>query len=311
MKPSPGNAWLDILNTKDMRQLIKKGPGAVIYNSSSFQKIHLLRLRFYASYQEWKNPDSLNHIQAFCLFIGHTKSGNSMLGSLIDAHPNAILSDETDALYYVQAGLRRKQLFHLLVRGSRREVTKGRITARRMEPYSWQVTGQWQGSYSTLKVIGDSTAGTSVRRLTESPDTYQRLKELMGNISVKFVHTIRNPFDPIYIMMVRGKKTFEQAFHHYELGCERLDYLYQHIGEENIFPVRYEDVISSPGAHLTSLANFLELSNEPGYIEACCRILDGSPQKIRTKFEWQPNWISQVHKMINKVHFLHGYSFDD
>ncbi len=311
MRSFVGAAWGKILNANSLHRFLKNGPGAAFFNMPSLKKMHLARLRMYAGYQDWKNPDVLKNIQTMCLFIGHTKSGNSMLGSLIDAHSNAILADEVDALHYVTAGFKRDQLFHILIRASQKEFYKGRITARRMDPYSWQIADQWQGSFTTLKLIGDSTSGTSTRRLADSPDLYIRLQRLMEAVNIKFVHTIRNPFDPIYIMMVRGKKTFEQAFYNYELGWKRLEHLYKQVGSENIFPVRYEDFINNPEHQLTTLCDFLGLNHEPGYVEACRKILDHSPQKIRHNTEWQPDWISRVNGLIDRTHLLHGYSFND
>ena len=45
-------------------------------------------------------------VQTYCLFIGHGRSGHSILGALLDAHPNIILPDEVDVLKYLQAGFR-------------------------------------------------------------------------------------------------------------------------------------------------------------------------------------------------------------
>jgi hypothetical protein len=36
-----------------------------------------------------------------CLFIGYPRSGHSLIGSLIDAHPHAALGHELDLLKYV------------------------------------------------------------------------------------------------------------------------------------------------------------------------------------------------------------------
>lgn len=311
MKSSFGTTWTQLLNQKSIHHFIKKGPGSALFNNPSFQKIHRSNLRFYSTVQEWINPNLFENVQTFCLFIGHTKSGNSMLGSFIDAHPNAILADESDILLYAQKGFNRNQLFHLLVRSSRREAKKGRITARRMAPYSWQVNNQWQGRFTQLKLIGDSTSGTTTRRLAENSELYPHFLRLMDKTSIKFIHTIRNPFDPIFIMMVRGKKTFDQAFFHYEQGCRRLEKLYQQVGAENIFSIRYEDFVTYPGKHLNLLAEFLGLSKEPGYIEACTRVLDRSPQKIRTGIDWQKEWINKVNQLIQQTPFLNGYSFEE
>lgn len=311
MKISIGHLWGSFMNSNRFHQFIKTGPGADVFHSRPIQRIHHSRLRLYSTYKSKRNPDLLKKINTFCLFIGHTKSGNSMLGSLIDAHPNAILADEVDALHYLLAGFKRDQLFYILLRASQKEFHKGRITARRMDPYSWKVNGQWQGKFSTLKIIGDSTSGTTTRRLADTPGLLDHLFSSMHNLRVKFIHTVRNPFDPISIMMVRGKKSFNDAFHHYELGCIRLNKLYQQIGSEHILPVQYEEFITNPRENLNQLTNFLELDAQPEYKDACVNILRSSPDKARKLVEWQPQWIDQVNKRIDQENFLKGYSFND
>ena len=38
------------------------------------------------------------------MFIGYPRSGHSLIGSLLDVHPNAIVAHELDALKFVGAG---------------------------------------------------------------------------------------------------------------------------------------------------------------------------------------------------------------
>lgn len=311
MKISKEQLWGSILNSDRIHQFVKTGIGADIFHSKPIQKIHFARLQLYSNYRSMRYPDLLRNIHTYCLFIGHTKSGNSMLGSLIDAHPNAILADEVDATNYLLLGFQRNQLFHILLRASQKEFHKGRVTARRMDPYSWKVSSQWQGRFSTLKIIGDSTSGTTTRRLAETPGLLDHLFDIMGSLNVKFIHTIRNPFDPISIMMVRGKKSFSEAFHHYELGCNRLNSLYHRIESEHILPIRYEEFITHPRENLSQLTNFLGLDAQPEYYDACAKILRSTPDKARKMIEWQPQWIDQVNNRIDQENFLKGYSFDD
>lgn len=311
MKTSLGNLWGTLLNSEQIHRFIKTGPGSVLFRSQPLQKFNMARLHLYSNYQGRKNQEAFSPVHTLCLFIGHTKSGNSMLGSFIDAHPNAILADEADILHYVLADFKREQLFQILLRASKREFHKGRVTARRMDPYSWQVPDQWQGRFSSLNLIGDSTSGTTTRRLAETPGLFNQLSQTMGKVNVKFIHTVRNPFDPISIMMVRGKKTFAEAFDHYELGCNRLATLYQRIEPENILSIRYEAFIDKPRAQLARLCNYLGLEASPDYIEACCKILRSELDKPRTLVNWQADWIDQVHLKITQVDFLKDYTFEN
>ena len=54
-------------------------------------------------------------LQTFLLFFGYQRSGSSMVGSLIDAHPDAAIANELDAIKAYQNGDTRERLFTKLV----------------------------------------------------------------------------------------------------------------------------------------------------------------------------------------------------
>jgi hypothetical protein len=255
-------------------------------------------------------PLQFKDVRTYCLFVGHNKSGTSMVGSLLDAHPEVILSDEADALDYVRAGFSREQIFHILLRQSRREARKGRVTARRLQPYSYLVPGQWQGRYRSLRVIGDSTAGSSTRRLAVEPGLLDRLQTVMGEAEVKVIQIIRNPYDPISAMMVRGGRSFENAIETYFSYCETLAGLRERLDSSRLFPVRYEDFVRKGEEKLAAICNFLGVAAEPDYIRACTGILHVAPATHRQLVDWDAGHIARVAGEIKRFDFLDGYNFE-
>ena len=69
-------------------------------------------------------------VQAYVMFVGYPRSGHSLVGALLDAHPDAIVAHELDALKYLQAGFGRDQLFALLLRHQRAASPPGWRRAR-------------------------------------------------------------------------------------------------------------------------------------------------------------------------------------
>ena len=53
------------------------------------------------------------------MFIGYPRSGHSLIGVLLDAHPNTIISHELGALKYLHTGFSKGQIYHLLLEKSR------------------------------------------------------------------------------------------------------------------------------------------------------------------------------------------------
>jgi hypothetical protein len=302
--------WVSWLNNDRWRQFAKYGPGSKFFRSQAYLKLDMARRYLITSYKCCQAPTLFQEVKTFCMFIGHAKSGSTLIGSLLDAHPNAILADEADPLHYISNGFDRDQIFHILLKGSRREAIKGRVTARRLKPYSLEVPGQWQGRYSQLQVIGDSRAGPSTGRLAQEPGLLLRLPWVMRGVEVKLIHVIRNPYDPISLMMLRGKRTFENAITHYFDYCETLAAIHQQMNSSNLLAVKYEELICQPEISLVKICQFLGLEATDDYLKACIDILYKSPEQSRQMVEWNAKWIAVVKNKINQFDFLEGYTYE-
>jgi len=42
-------------------------------------------------------------VRTYVMFVGYPRSGHSLIGSLLDAHPNVVIAHEMDALQFVQS----------------------------------------------------------------------------------------------------------------------------------------------------------------------------------------------------------------
>ncbi|HSL46390.1 MAG TPA: sulfotransferase [Anaerolineales bacterium] len=311
MKASLQRLWVSFLNSDGFRRFAKRGSGSFLFKSSAYRSFLMARKYITSYYRSRRYSASFRDVKTYCTFIGHMKSGGSMIGSLLDAHPNVILADEAGPLRYVQAGFKREQIFYILLRASQREFMKGRVTARRLTAYSWLVPGQWQGRFKSLRVIGDSTTGASTQLLARTPGLFEKLCDVMEPVDLKFIHVIRNPYDPISVMMVRGKRSFEDACEHYFRSCEMLSGLHKRLDTSNILPVKYEDFVNHPEKKLAEICAFLGLSAMPEYLAACASILHESPERSRNMVKWKPEWIDQVKTRMAQYDFLAGYSFEE
>ena len=302
--------WVSWLNSDRWRQFAKRGAGGRLFRSPAFRKLDNARRYLLTYYKTVRQPALFADVKTFCMFIGHVKSGGTMLGSLLDAHPNIILADEVDVLGYVSAGFRRDQIYHILRKRSRREALKGRVTARRLTPYSFAVPDQWQGRHRTIRVVGASRAGPSTGKLSRKPELLPQLYQRMGDVDVKFVHMIRNPFDPISLMMIRGQRSFENAITHYFEYCETLTRLHRQLPGSALLPIRYEEFLASPRDNLSDIGSFLGIEMDGDYLDACVGILYDSPERDRDAIAWDSRWIEYVQERIDNVAFLAGYTFD-
>jgi hypothetical protein len=302
------NAWHVVSDSDAFRWFAKRGPGRAVLRSRAFGRIDTLRRHALASSAVRRDPDRFAHVRTFCVFVGHNKSGTSLLGGLLDAHHAIALADELDVLRYVEAGFAREHIFHLVERGARSEARKGRVTARRLQPYSYRVPGQWQGDTRVPFVVGDSTSGASTRRLGARPELTERIRTLMPGVDLRLFQVIRNPFDPISLMMVRGSRSFANAIDHYFAACEALARIRRAEGAA-LLPVRYEVFVGDPVGGLSAACAFLGVDADGDYVDACASIIRTQPDRGRELVPWTRSWIDDVERRLARFDFLQGYAY--
>ena len=116
------------------------------------------------------------------MFVGYPRSGHSLVGALLDAHPEIVIAHELDVLRQLRAGADKYELLDLLLRKAERFAEQGSMWSG----FSFAVPGQWQGKYRKLRVIGDKKGGGSSRALAEDPDLLGRLRATL-DLEMRFM----------------------------------------------------------------------------------------------------------------------------
>ncbi len=160
-----------------------------------------------------------DNVRTYCMFIGYPRSGHTLISSLLDAHPNVIITNEIDKLEYIEKGFEKEKIFPLLLANSQSFASTG----REWTGYSYQVPNQWQGKFKTLQVIGDKKGGTSTLRLFSKPELLRLLWETI-DIEKKFIHVIRNPYDNISTLAMKADwvRDIEHGIEVYFSMCETI-----------------------------------------------------------------------------------------
>lgn len=307
MSRRPERAWVGVLDSTAWRKLAGSGPGRSLLRSAPMRRIDTWRRRRWAALQGRRSPDLFADVRTCCLFLGSVKSGASLLGAMLDAHPEVVLADEVDVLGLADAGFDRAQAFHVLAREARREMMKGRVTARRLSPYSLAIPGQWQGRHRGARIVGASRAGPTTRRLGTDPDALARLRHWAGDLRLAFVHVVRNPYDPISATVVRGRRHPDEAIADYVDQCERALRLRARIPRSDVHEIAYEDVLADPRQQLSELCEFLGADVDEHHLAACAELIARDHPAERELIEWTPDRIAHVQREIGRFDFLSRY----
>ena len=256
----------------------------------------------------WRYQDVFADVETYCMFIGYSRSGKTMIASLLDAHPNLIIADELDALQYIYAGFSARQIYYLLLENARTFAKAGRIS----RGYSYKIPNQWQGRFKKLRVIGDNDGEGATLRLHATPWLLQKLHNTIG-INIKFIHVIRNPYDNISALLTRRdiSLNLESSIEHYFSLCEIVEDIKKQIKGDDLFELRHESLINSPTTCLKELCHFLGVKVSDDYLNDSVGILFKSPHKHRYEAPWNRELIEIVKNRIGKVPFLHGYSYEN
>jgi hypothetical protein len=250
----------------------------------------------------------LQNLATYSFFIGYPRTGHTLIGALLDAHPDLVFAHELDVIMFQEAGFDREQIEYLLIENARLVGEAGRIWG----PHAYTVTGQWQGRFRTLKVLGDKKGGQTTTKIAQRPQRLQNLLSIFNN-RIKFIHVVRNPFDTItYFYQQWGNRqgyTLEQTAKAY-FGMARANAMIRkHVGSERAIDIWHEDLIANPRKDLTRICEFLDVDVEDSYLTACASIVWENPRRSRDAVEWTSQIIQSIEHELKKFDFLSRYSF--
>ncbi|HKJ25494.1 MAG TPA: sulfotransferase [Myxococcota bacterium] len=253
-----------------------------------------------------RQREALSSLESMALFVGYRRSGHSLVGALLDAHPDVAMAHGLDVLHHVRYGFSRAQIASLILANTRERAAQGRVVTG----YSYAVPGQWQGRQRRLRVIGSTRGGATARTLRERPQLAARVEGRMG-VPVRWIHVVRNPFDNVATLALRGRrKDLDSALGDYLRLLEGSARLRRVVAPGRLFDLRSEDLVAAPAATLRRLSAWLGLDAPDDWVDACAGIVFDAPHRTRDDAPWTPALVERLSKEIARHPFLAGYRFD-
>jgi hypothetical protein len=254
----------------------------------------------------WRAPPGTEAVHAYCMFVGFPRSGHSLLGEALNAHPDCVIANELNALWYLRTGGRAVNANALWRMILDRERTFA-ADRRGGGGYEYTFPGGWQGQVRTLRVIGDKKGGTSALWLRRDPGLLDRLREVVG-VPLRVVVVTRHPLDNIATLAARQHQDPDVAIGVYERRAEGVAVTLERLAPGEAHVVGYEDVVTDPAAHLGALARFLGVAEEPAWVEAVRARLFASPSRTRDRVTWTEPQRERVAGLCRRFGFLAPYT---
>lgn len=248
---------------------------------------------------------SFSKLNTFVLIIGNSRTGSTLLGSILDAHPNAIIANETSASAIFWRSLSRYDILKEIYVNSKKYRTSGRMS----EGYDYSIQQSAFGK-SDIFVMGDKVWNPATLLLHGDYSLLPRLEEVL-KAPIKIIHSIRNPFDVITTMHMRSKAPIRDRILWYFMHCDAVCAIRDHCQSSRFMDIHHENLILSPEKTISDLFYFIGLDPKIYPIEACKKLLFSEPKKTRCNIDWIKEDIKNIVNKMSLYVFLEKYVIED
>lgn len=246
-------------------------------------------------------------VRTVVVFVGHARSGSTILGTILDAHPDVVVAHEANLLGDHRKGWSRGTLYGSLIERSRWFRAEQDL---QWEGYGYEIDRRWQGTYRHLVAIGDKNGHRAATQLGRDPQLLATLQAQVG-AAVRVVNSVRNPFDNIATIMRRSaaaepSRTLDDVIDSYLDRCATIDLVRRSLAEA-VLDVHNEDLIASPRTVATSLATHLRVEVDPAWIDAVERSVAATPSRTGAGLAWTDAQRDRLLEAIERFEHLHRY----
>lgn len=290
----------------------------------------LRRLRLAAAAERLRHPFDAAPPETLAQFVGYPRSGHSLIGALLDAHPDAIVAHELDIMGLFRKGWPVERLLWLARANARAFSNHGRW----WNGFCYEVPGTMRPRRPRL--VGDKKGDWAARWCAADPGLAGRLAEACA-VPARWVLVTRHPLDNVATMSMRRGGTYDrlrierphdfraalaEAQAEGRVASEASDAMiedYRALSaavagmKARIAPgawheVVYEEFVAAPKEGLAALAGFLGLDPDPGWLERAASLVHASANRSRDQVTWRPGQREALKATIAARDFLKPYA---
>ena len=282
------------------------------------------------------SPSVVDGVEKFVLFVGYPRSAHSIIGSMMDAHPNMVISHEYDLVERCVNPSKgpfpktKSTIFNALYSNSYKMARGGvRTEKNTSKGYDLHVPTPWQGGFTHLRVIGDKGGGSMAIMFSEHHQEakvcLQAIMDIILRLPIIFFHVVRNPYD----MITTG--VFHATSHQFNMRAKDLtmlkpsdedvkvyaDKIFRHATAvtrvmelTKVVEIHTDDFVADPRKTVRGICNTLSLPCPEQYVETCYERTYRNASKSRYNMEWSPAMLQYVGNNMRNFSFFSRYTFD-
>ncbi len=251
-------------------------------------------------------------LQFLCLFIGYPRSGHSVLGALLDGHPDIVITHEFNILSKFRTYRNSIELFDAILDNSKKSAEAGRVSYQ----YSYRMSDLSQGESEFPKVLGDKMGSKTTLLLDEDFTLIEQLEKFC-DLPIRFLHVVRNPFDIITtkagyyhgtrapVTLPNLEKSAAQIAKEVRINHRLIEAL-----KERVLTLRHEDLILDFSNTIKKVLLHFELRIDEDYVRDAEKYVFKNPKPSRFNYPWPDSLKDEVfEQIITKFSFMKEYSY--
>jgi len=273
-------------------------------------------------------------VEKLVIFVGYQRSGHSIIGSMMDAHPNMVISHEYFLVPRCVDSARDKfpknksAIFNALYDSSYNAATSGwRSEKNTFKGYNLRVPTPWQGAFTHLRVIGDKGGGATSMVFSRN---YQSAKECLQaimdivKVPLIFFHVVRNPYDMIATEVLWYRKQFNMRAENLTVAkpddrdvkvhahrlFSRATGVTRVMKLTKVIEIHADEFVADPRKTVRGICSALSLPCPEQYVEACYEKTFRKASKSRYNMKWSPDLLQYIENKMKDFSFFSRYTFD-
>ena len=277
----------------------------------------------------------VDKVERFVLFIGYPRSGHSIIGTMLDAHPNIIIAHEFPLMRSLMSETRRKVtkqgLFNSLYLNSRAELVYGERgeSGLKRKGYLLALNNSFHGHFNgKLTIIGNKEGGATAKHYHTHPSEVKDVFRWLENkieIPLYVLHVVRNPYDMIATHALYAAGKAGQKYEASETKKLNNPHLLEEAANQILFRARavvsmqkflnlnvllifHEDMVNEPKQTISRICEFLQVNCTGGYLESCKAKTNHNVSKTRNLVVWTEHLRERVDSEIKHFAFFNKYS---